>query len=356
MEKAGENLIRLALDVMGGDKAPEAVLRGAEIARKQFPDVRFLLFGDSRKITPILARFPELEAISTIHHTDEAISDEEKASMAIRKGRNSSMGLAIRAVKDGHADGIVSAGNTGALMALGKLILQTLPGIDRPAIGGDMPTTKGYCVMLDLGGNVHCDAENLFEFAVMGHAFARALLGIERPSIGLLNIGTEETKGNEAVQQAAAMLRESDMPLNFIGYVEGNGINTHAADVIISDGFTGNIALKTVEGTATMIVTLLKHHLKSSLWGKLGALIARPALKKFAEHFDPELNNGAIFLGLNGVVIKSHGGMGERGFATAIKLAVRVLRNRINEQIVSEMVRSGHLLAADASTRPEEHA
>ncbi len=343
MHQPGDKIIRLALDAMGGDKAPEAVIKGAELSRKRFPHLRFQFFGDTQKIAPILARYAQLKALSTIVHTEDVISDDEKPSIAVRKGRNSSLALAIKAVRDGKAEGIVSAGNTGALMALGKLLLHTLPGIDRPAIGGDMPTTKGYCVMLDLGGNVSCDADNLFEFAVMGHAFANAYLGIENPSIGLLNIGTEETKGHEAVQTAAAMLRASDLPLNFKGFVEGNDINTHGTDVVISDGFTGNIALKTVEGTATMIVTLLKRHLKASIWGRIGALIARPALKKFAEHFDPELNNGAIFLGLNGVVIKSHGGMGERGFAQAILVAERVISNRVNDKIVDEMVKSGHI-------------
>ncbi len=348
--------VTLAIDVMGGDHAPDATLLGCERARKQFPQLRYNLFGDQEIIQDKLASLPELKKISTITHTSDIIENEAKPSVAIRKGRNSSMALAIKAVRDGKAQGVVSAGNTGALMAFGKLILRMLQGIDRPAIGADMPTKHGYVVMLDLGGNITCDANNLFEFSVMGHAYANAHLGIENPSIGLLNIGTEENKGNEAVQAAASMLRDNDLNLNFYGFVEGNDIGKHVVDVVVTDGFTGNVALKAMEGSANLMSHVLKEKLLSSLFGRLGALIARPALRSYKDHFDPRLNNGAMFLGLNGIVIKSHGSMDEIGFANAIKVALDMAENKINDQIIEHMMQAGHIPPDDDNVDEEENA
>ena len=344
-----DDKIIIALDAMGGDHAPGSILRGADIARKRFPGISFLLYGDSAKLNRMLNTIPELQKVCSVIHTDEVVASDDKPSVALRRSRNSSMALAIKAVRDSKAHAVVSAGNTGALMAIAKVLLRTLPGIDRPAIGGLLPSERGDIVMLDLGANVSCDANNLFEFAVMGDAFSRALLGVEKPSIGILNIGTEEVKGNEAVKTAASMLKESELQLNFYGHVEGNDLGKGTVDVVVTDGFSGNIALKTLEGTAKMMTTGLEEALKGSILGRIGGLIAWPSFRKFRRRFDPRLHNGAMLLGLNGIVIKSHGGMDKVGFANAIKVAVYMAKHRINQQIMEEMVESGHILPEDES-------
>ncbi|MDX1950035.1 MAG: phosphate acyltransferase PlsX [Rickettsiales bacterium] len=339
---ASNNIVTISLDAMGGDKAPDLVIEGAYIASKTLKNINFKIYGNKKKIMPIMAKFSSLQEICKIIHTEEFITSDEKPSNALRKGKNSSMYMAINAVKAKEADAIVSAGNTGALMALSKFVLQTLPGIDRPAIGGILPTIKGYCIVLDLGANIHCDAENLFEFAVMGNAFARAVLGLARPSIGLLNVGTEKSKGHETLRLASSLIEESEIDLNYYGFVEGNDINAGTVDVIVADGFTGNIALKTAEGTSKFIANTIKQTIKSSPFGMLGALVAAPAIAKIKKKMDPRSYNGAMFLGLNGIVVKSHGGTDEVGFANAIKVAYKLALNNINEQIIKEMVASGH--------------
>jgi glycerol-3-phosphate acyltransferase PlsX len=338
--------ITLALDAMGGDHAPDHVVRGAAIARERFPAVRYLLFGDERKIKPLLDKAPKVAALAEIRHTDEAIGDSDKPAQALRRGARSSMRLAIDAVRDSIAQGVVSAGNTGALMAMAKFVLKTLPTIDRPAIVGLFPTVKSECTMLDLGANVECDANTLVQFAVMGSAFARTLLGIERPRVGLLNVGSEELKGHEDVRGAYQLLKDGDLPLEFIGYVEGSDIPAGTADVVVTDGFTGNVALKTAEGTARLYTSFLAKAFRRSLLSKLGYLLARPALKTLRARVDPRVYNGAMFVGLNGIVVKSHGSMDAMGFASAIGVAVDMVRGNISERIVEDFKRFGAATAA----------
>ncbi|MFQ5533262.1 MAG: phosphate acyltransferase PlsX, partial [Sphingomonadales bacterium] len=245
-------------------------------------------------------------------------------SQALRRGQESSMALAIRAVKEGESEVAVSAGNTGALMALAKFTLRTMPGIYRPALVGRFPTARGESVMLDMGANVECDEKSLVQFAVMGAAFARAVLGIKRPRIGLLNVGVEELKGNDAVKGAGQRLKETHLPLDFAGFIEGGDIATGMVDVVVTDGFTGNIAIKTAEGTALYMSALLKQAFRNSLMAKLGYVLARKELSAVREHFNPNNHNGGVFLGLNGLVVKSHGGTGGPGFASAIRIAAEM--------------------------------
>ncbi len=313
--------LTLALDAMGGDQAPGMVIDGAELARIRFPAVDFLIFGDEARIRPLLDRHKALAERTTLHHTDEVVKNEDKPSVALRAGRNSSMRLAIEAVKEGKAAGVVSAGNTGALMAMAKLALRMLPGIDRPAIASFFPTERGESCMLDLGANVECDAENLVQFAIMGDMFARAVLGIPKPTIGLLNVGTEEMKGHDEVRKAGIILREGKVPVEFYGFVEGDDITAGTVDVVVTDGFTGNVALKTAEGTARLYTNFIRASFKSSLLAKLGYLLSRGALRKVRERTDPRRYNGAVFLGLNGIAVKSHGSTDSLGFANAIGVA-----------------------------------
>ncbi|MSP51608.1 MAG: phosphate acyltransferase PlsX [Alphaproteobacteria bacterium] len=333
--------ITLALDAMGGDNAPDQVVRGAALARERFPEIRFVFFGDEARISPLLNRHPTVGACSTIRHTAEIIADADKPSRALRRGARSSMRLAIDSVRDAEAQGAVSGGNTGALMAMAKFVLKTLPNIDRPAIAGLFPTVKGECTMLDLGANIDCSATTLVQFAVMGAAFARALGGIERPRVALLNVGSEELKGHEALRSAAQVLRERQLPLEFIGYVEGNDVLAGAADVVVTDGFTGNVALKTVEGTAKLYSTFLAKAFRQSLLSRLGYLLARPALNALRARVDPRAYNGAMFVGLNGVVVKSHGSSDAMGFASAIGVAVDMVRGDISARIVADLKQFG---------------
>ena len=327
----------LSLDAMGGDHAPRMVIEGIEIASQRLPDVDFLLFGDEKQLMPLLDSYPRAKACSQVHHTDEAVQNETKAAMALRRGRNTSMRLAINAVKDGRASGVISAGNTGALMAMGKFVLKMLPGIDRPAIATYFPTQRGESVMLDLGANVECDERNLVQFAVMGEVFARNVLGIQQPSIGLLNVGVEGFKGNDAVRAASNILRDSSLPIKFHGFVEGDDIGAGTVDVVVTDGFTGNIALKTTEGTAKMVAYFLKKALTGSFAAKLGALLARPALNQLRMRMDPRRYNGAMLVGLNGICVKSHGSTDEIGFATAIRVAADLINGKFNERIKEDM-------------------
>jgi glycerol-3-phosphate acyltransferase PlsX len=325
--------LALALDAMGGDNAPDMVVKGAGIAHQRFPQVRFLLFGDSARLKALLDRTPKLKDVCSVHHTDQVVRNDEKPSQALRSGRGSSMRLAINAVHDGSAAGIVSAGNTGALMAMAKFVLKTMPGVDRPAMASFFPTLRGECVMLDLGANVQCDANNLVQFAVMGNVFARSVLGILHPSIAILNVGSEDQKGHEYLREAAGILRTMPLPGRFHGFVEGDDIAKGTVDVIVTDGFTGNIALKTLEGTAKLYSNFLRETFRSSLMARLGYLLARPALNTLRVRTDPRRYNGAIFLGLNGVAVKSHGGTDALGFANAIGVAVDMLLHRSLEKI-----------------------
>jgi glycerol-3-phosphate acyltransferase PlsX len=329
--------ITIALDAMGGDRAPAMVLLGAEIALERHPGTQFLLFGDQDQVAPRLAKLPRLTSAATIHHTAEVVQDDDKPSQALRTGRQSSMRLAIDAVADGRADGVVSAGNTGALMAIAKFVLKTLPGIDRPAMATYFPTRRGESVMLDLGANVECDAENLVQFALMGDVFARTVLGLVEPTVGLLNVGSEDLKGNDAVRGAAGRLRGGMTPIRFHGFVEGDDIMAGTVDVVVTDGFTGNVALKTAEGTVKMFNEALRAAFHYSPMAKIGYLLARGALKKMAARIDPRRYNGAMFLGLRGIAVKSHGSTDAFGFANAIGVAVDMKLNGFLDKIRGEL-------------------
>ncbi|RVU39622.1 phosphate acyltransferase PlsX [Hwanghaeella grinnelliae] len=313
--------LTISLDGMGGDHAPDIVVAGAAIARERLPNAYFLLFGDEARLRPLVEAQPLLKGCVEIRHTDKAISNDDKPSAALRNGKQSSMRLAIDAVKSGEASCTVSAGNTGALMAMAMFGLRTLPGIDRPAICSVLPTMNGESCMLDLGANVECSAENLVQFAVMGEVFARTVLGLAKPTIGLMNIGVEELKGNEEVKAAANTIRNSNLPIEFKGFVEGDDISKGTVDVIVTDGFTGNVALKTVEGTSKLISTFIRETFQSSLMAKIGYLFASRSIDKLRLRLDPRRYNGAVFLGLNGIVVKSHGGTDGIGFANAIGVA-----------------------------------
>lgn len=330
--------ITIALDGMGGDAAPGIVVDGAALALKQQGDLAFVLFGDEAKLKPLIEARPELAGRCTLRHTAEFVASDAKPSIALRQGRNTSMRLAINAVKDGEAAAAVSAGNTGALMAMAKFVLKTLPGIDRPAIASVMPGRERRVVILDLGANVDCGPEHLFQFAVMGEVFARAMLDVAKPRVGLLNVGTEELKGDDVVRGAAAMLRDSSLPIQFHGFVEGTDVTEGVVDVVVTDGFTGNVALKVAEGTAAMFTAALREAFeRSGPLAKLGYLLARPVFRRLRERFDPRRYNGAMFLGLNGVVVKSHGGTDAIGFAAAVSVAADLVRNGTNERIIEEM-------------------
>lgn len=328
----------LAVDAMGGDRAPGIVVEGLDIAAERHPEARFLLFGDEAQVAPLLARLKRARAVTTLRHAPETVPNEMKPTAALRL-RGSSMRLAIEAVAAGEAEGVVSAGNTGALMALAKIVLKTLAGIDRPAMAGIGPSARGDFVMLDLGANVQCDSRNLVEFAVMGEVFARTVLGLTEPSIGLLNVGSEELKGDDRVREAAEVLKASPIAPLVHGFVEGHDIAAGTVDVVVTDGFTGNVALKTGEGTLKLVRDLLREVFSSSLAARLGYLLARPALERLREWLDPRRYNGAVLVGLNGVVVKSHGGTDALGFAHAMDLAIDMVMHRFNARIRDELLR-----------------
>ena len=317
--------IHLSLDAMGGDYAPQIVIEGAAQSKIRYPNLKFSFFGNKDEIFPLLSSLEMLKN-SRIIHTDEIIDANEKPSIALRKGKNSSMGMAIQLVKSGKADAIVSAGNTGALMAMSKLILRPMEGITRPAIAAYFPTIIGESCMLDLGANIECDEKNLVQFAFMGQAFANIVMGIKDPSISLLNIGEEEQKGLDYIKEASRILHSLDNQINYKGFIEGDKIAQGIADVIIADGFSGNISLKTAEGTALLVTSYLKRALTSSLSSKLGYFFAKKAINNFRLQMDPRKYNGAVFLGLNGIAVKSHGGTDSFGFANAIGVAVDMVR------------------------------
>jgi glycerol-3-phosphate acyltransferase PlsX len=334
---------------MGGDNAPHIVVAGANIARRRFPNVRFLLFGDREEIEPRVAKQRGLSDFVEIHHTPERVAADDKPSQVLRSGRSTSMWLAIDSVKHGNASGIVSAGNTGAMMAMAMFQWRTLPGIDRPAIASFFPTLRGETVMLDLGANIVCDARNLVQFAVMGEVFSRTILGIDDPTLGLLNVGAEDTKGNEALKSAADIIRGLDFPGEFVGFVEGDDIPAGAVDVVVTDGFSGNVALKTAEGTARLINGFVREAFRNSFWAKIGYVFAKHSLDKLRSRSDPRRYNGAMFLGLNGICVKSHGGTDAVGFATAIGVALDMIEYGGNQMIAEQIARLDHSEAGDAS-------
>lgn len=324
---AEQKSITIALDAMGGDHGPESVIPGAAIILKEMPDLRFMLFGDQTKIQSVLSHYPALAKVCTIHHCEKVILDHDKPSSALRNGKNTSMRLAIEAVDTKQADAAVSGGNTGALMAMAKMILKTLPGIHRPAICSLMPALNGQTVMLDLGANVLVDAENLVQFAVMGAVFAKAHKNIDNPSVGLLNVGSEDTKGPDHVREAASILATVDIPGRYIGFVEGNDITKGVVDVVVSDGYAGNIALKAIEGVGKFAGQVFKQTITSDPLAIMGGVLAFFALKRFKNKIDPRLYNGGVMLGLNGICVKSHGSSDALGFSSAIRLAVELVQH-----------------------------
>lgn len=330
--------LTIALDAMGGDAGPEMVLPGAELASIRHPDLKLLLFGDRTQLTTLLEKYPRLKARSEVRHSENAIAMNDKPSQALRRGRGkSSMWLAIDAVRSGQAQGIVSAGNTGALMAMARFVLKTIPGIERPAIAAIWPTLRGESVVLDVGATIGADARQLVEFALMGEAMARSLMGLSRPTVGLLNIGVEEVKGLEQVKEAGRLLRDLGLPLEYKGFIEGDDIGKGTVDVVVTEGFTGNIALKTAEGTAKQLSTYLKLVLNRTLLSRLGALLATGAFATLRERMDPRKHNGGVFLGLNGIVVKSHGGTDALGFATAVDVAIEMIRNGLVAKIAADV-------------------
>src|ERR671917_308520 len=315
--------VRISLDAMGGDHGPSVVIPGAALALERHPNMRFLIFGDERLISPLLVAHPTLRGAAEIRHTDVAVRMEDKPSQALRTGRwKSSMWQAIQAVRDGHADAAVSAGNTGALMAMAKFCLKTMAHVERPAIAAMWPTLRGESIVLDVGATIGADATHLVDMAIMGAAMARIVFDLERPTVGLLNVGTEEIKGIEAVKEAGRILREMEAPhLGYHGFVEGDDIGKGTVDVVVTEGFTGNIALKTAEGTAKQIGEYLRNAMTRTLMAKVGYLFAKRSFDGLRDKMDPRKVNGGVFLGLDGVVIKSHGGTDALGFASAIDIA-----------------------------------
>ncbi len=324
---------------MGGDFGPDIVIPGAAIALDRHPDATFLLFGNKAVCEPLLDRFPKLKAKCTLHDCEVAIAMDEKPSQALRRGRYvSSMWRSIEAVKTGNADVAVSAGNTGALMAMAKFCLRTMANIERPAIAAIWPTAKGESVVLDVGASIGADSQQLIDFAIMGSAMARALLEIRRPTVGLLNVGVEEIKGQEEVREAGRVLREAQLEtLDYTGYVEGDDLGKGTVDVVVTEGYSGNIALKTAEGTARQIASYLKAAMSRTLLSRMGYILAKGAFDMLRDKLDPRKVNGGVFLGLNGIVIKSHGGTDAEGFAAAIDVGYDMVRNGLTQKIENDL-------------------
>jgi phosphate acyltransferase len=343
--------IVISLDAMGGDVGPQVVVPGAALSAERNPNLHFLLFGDEAQIAPILAAYPKLKDRAEIRHAEITIAMDDKPSQALRHGRGKSgMWMAIDAVKQGESAACVSAGNTGALMAMSRFVLRTLPGIERPAIAAIWPTLRGESIVLDVGATIGADARQLVEFAVMGEAMARCHFGLEKPTVGLLNIGVEEVKGLEQVKEAARLLRELKLPIEYYGFVEGDDIGKGTVDVVVTEGFTGNIALKTAEGTAKQISTYLKLVLSRTILSKIGAFLAQGAFRALKDRMDPRKHNGGVFTGLNGIVVKSHGGTDALGFATAIDVAVEMVRNGLVAKIAEDVREVNNILTPQAST------
>ncbi|MFN6933630.1 MAG: phosphate acyltransferase PlsX [Tsuneonella sp.] len=332
-------LPRIAVDAMGGDEGVQTMVSGAALARRRHDKFQFLLVGDETRIKAALDAHPNMRGASEILHCEDVVAGDEKPSKALRRAKTTSMGLAVDAVKRGHAGAAVSAGNTGALMAMSKLALRTMPGIDRPALAALLPSLgDNDVIMLDLGANTECDARNLVQFALMGAAYSRIMTGREMPRVRLLNIGTEELKGTDQVQEAAARLKAATgLALSFDGFIEADKINRGTCDVVVTDGFSGNIALKAIEGAARFVTDLLRTAFTSSLRSKFGFLVSRPATELLRHHLDPNNHNGAVFLGLNGVVVKSHGSATAAGVANAVDVAARLLENELTHRINADL-------------------
>ena len=343
-----DGAVTISIDAMGGDIGPAAIVPGLAISLQRHPDLRFILVGDETAIAAVLREHRQVAAASTVVHTDVAVAMDAKPSQALRQGRRtSSMWKAIEAVKTGEADICVSAGNTGALMAMSKFCLKMLPGIDRPGIAAIWPTARGESIVLDVGATVGADTQMLIDFALLGSAMARTLFGIERPTVGLLNVGVEEIKGLEPIKEAGQHLREAGYAfLDYKGFVEGTDIGSGRVDVVVTEGFSGNIALKTAEGTARQIGGYLRDTMRASLQTKLGALLAKPGFDALRRKMDPRRVNGGVFLGLSGTVVKSHGGADALGFAAAVDLARLMVHNRLSQTIAEQLQQAGRAIEA----------
>jgi len=349
----------ISVDAMGGDHGPDVTLSGVARATKFLvPGARFLLHGDAARMEPVLARLPALASVCEVRPAESVIPMDAKPAHAMRRGKGSSMWNAVECLRAEEAQAVVSAGNTGALMAISRLLLRMTGDMDRPALVANWPTLRGVTSVLDVGANIVCDADRLVEFAIMGAAFHRAIHKTARPSVGLLNVGTETEKGHDDVREADRRLRASEFALDYHGFVEGDDIAKGTVDVIVTDGFTGNVALKTAEGLARFFTTTLRTTFTADAMSKLGALIARRSLKRMSERLDPGSINGGPFLGLNGIVIKSHGGADARGFANAIRVAAELAASDFVRQLDDDL--SKHLKApgasatAPAASRPSE--
>ncbi len=358
MSDAASVQVRISLDAMGGDHGPSVVIPGAAKALERHPDTFYLLFGREAEIRAELARFPALAARSSIHHTDIAVAMDDKPSQALRQGRyKSSMWQAIDAVKKGEAQVCVSAGNTGALMVMSRFCLKMMPGIDRPAIACMWPTARGESIVLDVGASIGAEAENLVDMAIMGSAMARIVFDIDRPTVGLLNVGVEEVKGLEQVKEAGRILREANLPnLEYRGFVEGDDIGKGTTDVVVTEGFAGNIALKTAEGTAKQIGEYLRGAIERSLLAKIGYVFARGAFRALRHKMDPRRVNGGVFLGLDGIVVKSHGGTDALGFASAIDVSYDMVKYELLSKISHALADRGDWVLPGASSAMVEAA
>ena len=325
--------INIAIDVMGSDKGPETIIEASSISKTRYPEIKYTYFGNSKLISKYVKKYKNLINSYEIIHTDEEVLPEDKPSLALRKRKSTSMGRALSFLKEKKVEALVSAGNTGALMAMSKLELRMLDGILRPAIAATFPHKKGEFVMLDLGANTECSQDNLLQFAVMGSEYAKVVLGKEDPKLAILNIGTEADKGKVYINETAKNLEKSYLSKNFVGYIEGNDIINGHVDVVISDGFSGNIALKTAEGTANFITGEMKKVMNGNLIGKISSLINIINITKFKKRLDPRLYNGAIFIGLDSPVVKSHGGTDYIGFSNSLDVCHRIVKGNLIEKI-----------------------
>lgn len=331
----------LSLDAMGGDNGPDAVIPGVNCALKDGLKAKFLIFGIADRVEPLLAKYPNVKKNSEFIAVTEVVTSEDRASKAIRK-KGTSMYMAIQAVKDGKAHGVISSGNTGALMATARLILRTLPGVDRPFIASMMPTMKGRSVVLDLGANLTTDTDGIIQMAVLGSIFGQINLHKDKPTVGLLNVGSEDQKGHEYIRQSASVLSDLDFPGQYYGFIEGDDIGKGTTDVVVTDGFTGNVALKTAEGIGRMSNFYMREAFTSSIWSKIGYLFASRAIKRVKSKLDSRLYNGGLFLGLQGVCIKSHGGTDAFGFSRALLVAAEMVRMDYTGRVADAMKNVPH--------------
>ncbi len=328
------NEVKIAIDAMGSDNGPGPIVSGAALSKERNPDSKYIFFGNKKAIEIEAIKHKILKDSYEIIDAKETIKPEDKPSQALRKMKNTSMGMSLDHLSKKNVDAVVSAGNTGALMGISRLKIKTLSGILRPAIAATIPHSNGEFVLLDLGANTVCNAENLVQFAIMGTEFAKVVLGKPQPKVAILNIGTEQEKGKDFIHDASLLIKNTYIKNNFIGYVEGNEITKGVADVVVTDGFSGNIALKTAEGVANLCGTYVRNLFSSSIGGKISYFLMKKSLSTLKEKLDPRKRNGALFLGLNGIVVKSHGGADNTSFAAAIDIAFEFTQEGVGDKII----------------------